>query len=136
MCVKQLLAIGCVIAVVASTSDASEGADFATNGFQILTKVVRQYLHDQGEDLKIGEGVHLVSSGSLGGNARAYSSDGSVIDMLENYLKSHEIKIKLPELMPKEGIGRALKNAMEGFESNEIGEYEIGALVVISGARE
>ncbi|GJQ85497.1 hypothetical protein Trydic_g23086 [Trypoxylus dichotomus] len=121
MCVvHRLLALSYILAVVTSTLGAAEGVDYSTHGLQILTKVVKQYLNNQADDLKISEGVHLISTPNAN-DARAHVGDSSVIDLLENYLKSHEIRIKLPELMPQEGFGRALKNAMDGFESNEIG---------------
>lgn len=124
MCVKQLLALSCIF-VVATTSalGAAEGTDFSTHGLQVLTKVMKQYISNQAEDVKISDGVHLISTRNEN-DARAYTSDSSVIDLLENYLKSHEVRIKLPELMPQEGFGRAFKNIMAGFESNEIGKHQ------------
>lgn len=121
---RFIIAAFCVylIAIDGITADAS---DFGSNGVQILAKVVRQYLNSQTEDLRIGEGVHLVST-KTDVNGRSNTKDSSIIDMIETYLKSHEVRIKLPELMPKEGFGRALKYAMEGFEAgNEIGKVEM-----------
>ncbi|XP_017781611.1 PREDICTED: uncharacterized protein LOC108566310, partial [Nicrophorus vespilloides] len=40
---------------------------------------------------------------------------------VENYLQNHELRIKLPELMPGEGFGRTFKDAMEGFDSSATG---------------
>lgn len=109
-----------LICIISITYGSTEGQDFGI-GLQILGKSVRHYLNSQIEDVKIGEGVHLINTKSPN-DARAITDDGSVIGALENYLRNHEIKIRLPELMPANGIGRAFKDAMEGFDNNENGK--------------
>lgn len=93
--------------------------------FDILTKFVRQILKSQPDDYKIGDGVHLLSKRSEN-NARANTDDGTVIGVLENYLETHELRIKLADLMPGEGFGRSFKSAVGeiygvGNESELIG---------------
>nr|XP_022917861.1 uncharacterized protein LOC111427108 [Onthophagus taurus] len=82
--------------------------------------MARQFLNSQTEDVTIGEGVHLINTASPN-DARANMDDGTFIGSVENYLRNHEIRIKLPELMPEEGVGRAFKVVMDGFESNDLG---------------
>lgn len=101
----------------------SDGADFG-HGLQILSKVVRQFLRSQPEDLTLGEGVHIVSTrGVNDADARSVGDDGTILGAMDNYLQTHEVRIKLPELMPGEGFGRAFKDAMAGFDGNEAGMY-------------
>lgn len=80
-----------------------------------IGKIARQYLISQTEDYKLTDGVHLVSTRSEN-DARANSDDGTVLGALENFLKTHEVRIRLPELMPGEGLGRAFKDAVKGME--------------------
>ncbi|XP_057652261.1 uncharacterized protein LOC130891489 [Diorhabda carinulata] len=81
-------------------------------GLEILTKIFRQYLKSQPEDLKLGDGVHIVSTRSEN-DARASTDDGTIFGVVEKYLENHELRIRLPELMPGEGFGRAFKAAMD-----------------------
>jgi hypothetical protein len=108
-----------VLAVVVATASA-ETADLG-HGFQILSKIVRQYLNSQPEDVKISDGVHLVSVRS-DNDARANTDDKTVLGAVENYLQNHELRIRLPELMPGEGFGRAFKDALDNIEGNDAGK--------------
>lgn len=107
----------CVFSTV-SVKGASEGLDFG-KGTHVLGKFFIHYLNSQPEDIKLSEGVHLVSIKSdLTG--RSLNKDKTVLGAIENYLQSHEIRIKLPELMPGEEFGRSFKEAIEDIdESNE-----------------
>lgn len=98
-------------------------ADTAT-GVQIVGKVLRQYIKSQPDDLRISDGVHLVSVRSGENEARSAGDDGTLLGAVENYLQHHELRIRLPELMPGEGFGRAFKTAMDGIEDNEAGKFE------------
>lgn len=75
-------------------------------------------MNSQPEDLKISDGVHLVSTRSEN-DARANTDDGTVLGAFENYLQTHEVRIKLPELLPGEGFGRAFKDALAGTEDGK-----------------
>lgn len=120
----KLLLLAGVLSVATSVHGGSEGPDIGY-GLQILTKVVRQYLKSQPEDLTLSEGVHIVSTGSINdADARSVSDDGSLLGAVDNYLQNHEVRIKLPELMPGEGFGRAFKSALTGFEGPEVGKTE------------
>lgn len=77
---------------------------------------MRQYLNTQPEDVKISDGVHLVSVRSENDARAAPSDDKTILGAVENYLQNHEVRIKLPELMPNEGFGRAFKEALVDFE--------------------
>lgn len=125
----KLLLLAGVLSVATSVHGGSEGPDISY-GLQILTKVVRQYLKSQPEDLTLSEGVHIVSTGSINdADARSVSDDGSLLGAVDNYLQNHEVRIKLPELMPGEGFGRAFKSALTGFEGPEVGKTE-GPLLI------
>lgn len=91
------------------------------HGLEIISKVFRQFLNTQANDLKLGEGVHLISTRSEN-DARANVDDGSTLGALENYLKNHEVRIRLQELMPGEGFGRAFKTAMDEVEGKDESE--------------
>lgn len=80
-------------------------------GFEILAKIVRQFFKSQPNDYIFGDGVHLINTRSEN-DARSNMDDGTVIGVLENYLDSHEVRIKLGELMPGEAFGRSFKSAM------------------------
>lgn len=115
---RKLLILAGVLAVATS-----EEAPDIGYGLQILTKVVRQYLRAQPEDLTLSEGVHVVSTRSAGGaDARAAADDGTILGAVDNYLQNHEVRIRLPELMPGEGFGRAFKSALAGFDGSENGK--------------
>ncbi|XP_018570582.1 uncharacterized protein LOC108910467 [Anoplophora glabripennis] len=88
------------------------------HGLEIISKVFRQFLDTQPNDLKLGEGVHLISTRSEN-DARANTDDTSTLGTLENYLKNHEVRIRLQELMPGEGFGRAFKTAMDEVEGKD-----------------
>lgn len=113
-----LLYFVCIISI---TYGSTEGQDFNI-GLQIFGKSIRHYLNSHIEDFKIGEGVHIINTKSPN-DARSNTDDGSVIGAMENYLRNHEIRIRLPELMPENGIGRSFKDIMEGFDNNENGKY-------------
>lgn len=119
----KFLVLAAFVAIVATASASTEGTDFS-HGFQILGKVVRQYLNSQPEDYKLGDGVHLISTKSEN-DARANTDDGSVLGAVENYLQTHEVRIKLPELMPGEGFARSFKDAMQGLDANSPGKILI-----------
>ncbi|RZB40374.1 DUF1676 domain containing protein, partial [Asbolus verrucosus] len=106
-----------VLVIVATAHAASDTADIG-HGVQILGKILRQYLNSQPDDVKISDGVHLVSVRSEN-DARAAKDDKTILGAVENYLQSHELRIRLPELMPGEGFGRAFKDALENIEENE-----------------
>lgn len=113
MCKLLVLLLALVAAAHAETADIS-------HGMQILGKIVRQYLNSQPEDVKISDGVHLVSVRSEN-DARANTDDKTVLGAVENYLQNHELRIRLPELMPGEGFGRAFKDALDNIEGNDAG---------------
>ncbi|KAL3268019.1 hypothetical protein HHI36_007152 [Cryptolaemus montrouzieri] len=107
----------CVFSIV-TVSCASEGLDFS-KGTHVLGKFFIHFLDSQPEDIKLSEGVHLVSIKS-DNEGRALNKDKSVLGAVENYLQNHEIRIKLPELMPGEDFGRSFKEAIDDIdESNE-----------------
>ncbi|XP_060528931.1 uncharacterized protein LOC132703597 [Cylas formicarius] len=105
---KFLVLLGVLILISASGAENS-------HGLTILSKILRQYINSQPEDLKLGDGVHIINTRSEN-DARANMDDGTVLGAVENYLESHEVRIKLPELMPGEGFGRAFKTAVDEFE--------------------
>lgn len=86
-------------------------------GLDILSKIFRQFLKSQPDDYKFGDGVHLINTRSEN-DARSNMDDSTVIGVLENYLDSHELRIKLAELMPGEGFGRSFKTAMNEVYGN------------------
>ncbi|XP_019756509.2 uncharacterized protein LOC109535123 [Dendroctonus ponderosae] len=102
-----------VILLIATLATA-EGS----NGITILSKILRQYINSLPEDVRLGDGVHIISTRSEN-DARAFGDDATLIGAVENYLDSHEVRIRLPELMPGEGFGRAFKTAMDEVESKE-----------------
>lgn len=91
------------------------------HGLEVISKVFRQFLNSQPEDLKLGDGVHLISTRSEN-DARANVDDGTALGAMENYLGSHEVRIRLQELMPGEGFGRAFKAAMDQMEGKDESE--------------
>lgn len=100
----------------------------------ILTKIFRQFLRSQPKDFQIGDGVHLLNTRS-DNDARAIADDGTVMGVLENYLETHELRIRLAELMPGEGFGRSFKstvNEIYGFgnESELIGYHKVMTLLM------
>nr|CAI5850127.1 unnamed protein product [Callosobruchus analis] len=121
--VPTLTAIFVVAVLVCAppTAGAVAGAGEESPGLQILTKVFRQYLKSQPEDLVLGDGVHLISTRSEN-DARANMDDGTLLGVIESYLRDHEVRIRLPELMPGEGFGRAFKTVMEEVDGKDEGE--------------
>lgn len=122
---KLLVVIGFSVLVVVSAEPESQcvGAGCQLNGLQIVTKFVRQYLDQQPEDITLGDGVHLVNSGDVAAAATARAADdGSLLSSLESFLKTHELRIRLPELMPdSENIGRKFREVMDDMSKNDIG---------------
>lgn len=92
------------------------------HGLEVISKVFRQFLNSQPDDLRLGDGVHLISTRSEN-DARANADDGTALGALENYLGSHEVRIRLQELMPGEGFGRAFKEAMDEVERRDESEF-------------
>ncbi|XP_019877333.1 uncharacterized protein LOC109605211 [Aethina tumida] len=88
------------------------------HGGKILGRMVRQYLHAQPDDVRIGDGVHLVSR--AGDDGRSLSDDGTVLGAVDSYLRSHELKIRLPELMPGDDLGRSFKMALDKVEGTGV----------------
>lgn len=128
----KLLTLAGVLCVATSIHGSSEGPDI-THGLQILSKVVRQFLRSQPDDLTVGEGVHIVSTASINdADARSTKDDGTILGAMDNYLQSHEVRIKLQELMPGEGFGRTFKDAMQGFDGPEVGKPVYLIRIIIS----
>uniref|UniRef100_A0A6P7GDT6 Uncharacterized protein LOC114336180 n=1 Tax=Diabrotica virgifera virgifera TaxID=50390 RepID=A0A6P7GDT6_DIAVI len=107
-----------LVSVIFLLSDVRTETTPVYGGLQILTKVFRQYLKSQPDDVKLGDGVHIVSVKSEN-DARASVDDGTVLGVIEHYLENHELRIRLPELMPGEGFGRAFKTAMEEVDAKD-----------------
>ncbi|CAH1111136.1 unnamed protein product [Psylliodes chrysocephalus] len=107
-----------LISVIFLLSDVRTETPQPGGGIQILTKVFRQYLKSQPDDLKLGDGVHIVNTRSEN-DARANVDDGTILGVVENYLENHELRIRLPELMPGEGFGRAFKMAMDEMDNKQ-----------------
>ncbi|CAG9860654.1 unnamed protein product [Phyllotreta striolata] len=108
-----------LISVIFLLSDVrTETPQSGAGGLQILTKVFRQYLKSQPDALKLGDGVYIVNTRSEN-DARANVDDGSILGVVENYLGNHELRIRLPELMPGEGFGRAFKTAMDEMDTKQ-----------------
>ncbi|VEN61359.1 unnamed protein product, partial [Callosobruchus maculatus] len=107
-----------VVVAVLVCAPPTAGAGEESPGLQILTKVFRQYLKSQPDDLVLGDGVHLISTRSEN-DARANMDDGTLLGVIESYLRDHEVRIRLPELMPGEGFGRAFKTAMEEVDGKD-----------------
>lgn len=121
----KVLAVFAVVFVVSSAAEDPEcvgAACHAGQGLQYLGRFVRSYLDNQPKDLQLTDGVHLVDVGETEpADARA-AGDGSILTSVVNFLKRHELKIKLPELMPdSETLSRSFKQAMDDFDSNDIG---------------
>lgn len=101
----------------------AETADIS-HGMLILGKIARQYLNSLSEDVKLGDGVHLVSVRSEN-DARANTDDKTILGAVENYLLTHEIRIKLPELMPGEGFARSFTDAFQNIEGKDEGILQL-----------
>lgn len=101
----------------------AEKADIS-HGMLILGKIARQYLNSQANDVKLGDGVHLVSVRSEN-DARANTDDKTFLGAIENYMLTHEIRIKLPELMPGEGFARSFNDALQNIEGKDEGNLQI-----------
>lgn len=117
----KLLAVFAVFLVVSAEPEDSVGA-----GLQYVGKFVRNYLESQPKDLVLTDGVHLVDVGNQEDGARA-ATDNSLLATVVGFLRRHELKIKLPELMPdSETMSRTFKQVMDDFQSNDIGgNYDI-----------
>lgn len=109
---KFLVLTGVIFLIL--TSAKAEGP----HGVTILSKILRQYINSQPDDVKLGDGVHIISTRSEN-DARAYGDDSTLLGAVETYLDSHEVRIRLPELMPGEGFGRAFKTAMDEVEDKD-----------------
>lgn len=119
-----LLVLTGVFAIATGVYGGAEGADLSY-GLQIVGKLFRNFLNSQPEDFKLTDGVHLISTSSPNDAEGRSSDDNSVFGVLENYLQTHEIKIKLPELMPDgHDFGRAFKDVVQGINSSDIGNYD------------
>ncbi|KAF7265011.1 hypothetical protein GWI33_021742 [Rhynchophorus ferrugineus] len=103
-----------VFFLVLSSTVSAEGP----NGFAILSKHLRQYIRAQPENVKLSDGINIISTKSEN-DARASGDDGTLLGVIENYLEHHEVRIKLEELMPGDRVERALKSAMDEVESKE-----------------
>lgn len=94
----------------------------ASQGLQYIGKFVRHFLESQPADLVLSDGVHLVDVGGNDVNGARAANDYSVLTSIVNFLKRHELRIKLPELMPdQEAMSRTFKEVMDDMKSNEIG---------------
>lgn len=119
----KVLAVFAVIFVLGSAEDPEcVGAScHASQGLNYIGKFVRNYLEQQPKDLVLTDGVHLVDVGGPEASARA-TNDNSILTSIVNFLQRHELKIKLPELMPdSETMGRTFKQVMEDYNKNDIG---------------
>lgn len=93
----------------------------ASQGLNFIGKFVRNYLDTQPKDLVLVDGVHLVDVGGPEADARA-AGDNSILTSIVNFLQRHELKIKLPELMPdSETMSRTFKQVMDDVQKNDIG---------------
>ncbi|KAK9880007.1 hypothetical protein WA026_008519 [Henosepilachna vigintioctopunctata] len=119
MSTKLILLVSLCVFSMVSVKCASDGIDFG-KGTHVLGKFFIHFLDSQPEDVKLSEGVHLVSVKSAS-DARSMKQEKSVLGAVEDYLQNHEIRIRFPELMPGEEFGRSFKEAIDDIdESNEV----------------
>lgn len=111
----KLVVLICVVIGAASESAADSSIT------QIAAKVVRQFINSQPADLLIGDGVHLVNTRNDNDARSAGGDDRTVLGALETYLHNHELRIRLPELMPGEGFGRSFKETLEELDDKDAG---------------
>lgn len=111
-----------VVVVVSAEDPECVGAScHASQGLQYVGKFVRSYLESQPQDMQLTDGVHLVDVGGNEGDARA-ANDNSILTSIVSFLRRHELKIKLPELMPdQDTMSRTFKQVMDDFNGNDIG---------------
>ncbi|KAK5644806.1 hypothetical protein RI129_006106 [Pyrocoelia pectoralis] len=113
---RFLVFIGVLIISANLASSTKEGVDFK-DGIRIVGKLFRHFVNSQPEDYKLTDGVHLISTSTANAiDARAVD-DMSVMGVIENYVRTHEVRIKLSELMPNgEELARVFRS--DGEEAN------------------
>ncbi|KAF5286521.1 hypothetical protein FQR65_LT12525 [Abscondita terminalis] len=93
--------------VVQSNKDGVDVKD----GLQVLSKLFRHFINSQPEDYKLTDGVHLISTSTPNDITSRASDDTSLMGVIENYIQTHEVRIKFVELMPTgQDLARAFKS--------------------------
>jgi hypothetical protein len=87
----------------------SRNSSIACHGVKIVRRVMAQLL-DSPRDLQLADGVQLVRiSTSASGEAsseptfRSLQKDNSLLSRVQKFLSSHELRIRLPDLLPSSG---------------------------------
>lgn len=118
----KLFVIVCLVASISSENSDDCGANpLACNSIKIIKNIVKQAIRSQGRDVELLDGVHLVESDGSGRKAR-YVGDDSLLGTVENYLESHELKIKLQDMLPAESVTTALKGAFDELSKRSLGK--------------
>lgn len=130
---KLLIFLGLVLVVSVSGEEKCIGAAcHASQGLQFIGKFVRHYLESQPSDLTLTDGVHLVNVGGNDAGEERAADDNSILTSVVNFLRRHELKIKLPELMPdSDSLSRSFKEAMDDLNSNEIGGIILNYVILL-----
>lgn len=104
------------------TSLSCQSIRIARNVFQQLMKAKSS---DGIGDLKIIDGVELVRTQSLGDGGGRSLNDGTVLGKLAGYLQSHEIRVKLPDLIRKNDMNGVFSETLRSFDkqSGLVGEF-------------
>lgn len=94
------------------TSLSCQSIRIARNVFQQLMKAKSS---DGIGNLKIIDGVELVKTQNLAEGGRSLN-DGTVLGKMAGYLQSHEIRVKLPDLVGKADINGAFSETLRSFD--------------------
>ncbi|KAB0794504.1 hypothetical protein PPYR_11343 [Photinus pyralis] len=117
---RFLVFSGVLIFATSLVNCSREGVDFR-DGAQIIGKLFRHFVNSQPEDYQITDGVHLISTSTANDIDSRSVDDLSLMGVIENYVRTHEVRIKFTELMPDgQDLARAFRS--DGDEGNsEVG---------------
>ncbi|KAF5290239.1 hypothetical protein FQA39_LY14793 [Lamprigera yunnana] len=93
-----------------------DGVD-SKDGIHVITKLFRQFVMSQPEDYKFTDGVHLINIAPSNNITSRAADDTSLMGVIENYIRTHEVRIKFVELMPN---GQDLARTFSG-DNNDVG---------------
>ncbi|KAK4875555.1 hypothetical protein RN001_011977 [Aquatica leii] len=135
----NLLVFTSILAFLVVVQCNKEGDD-VKDGLQVLSKLFRHFINSQPEDYKLTDGVHLISTSTSNDITSRAVDDTSLMGVIENYIQTHEVRIKFVELMPNgQDLARAFKSDNDevnldvgtGRGKNKGGSG--GALVMLGG---
>lgn len=123
-CVKLSVLIVSVFAVCFADKCQDSPNPLGCHGARVVREALQQYVPAESADvLQLADGVEVVENSSFkdarANGARSLPQDESFLGRMARYLESHELKIKLSNLMPSQQLKKVVLDTYKELEQDK-----------------